>query len=159
MPLIIRDAQLEDSNAIQKIAQVTWNHTYDGLIPLEIQNDFLQSAYSDRAMKHRVENTLLIVAELDEEVVGYANVFVNEQGAELGAIYIYPEFQGRGIGTEMLKTVIGKVPGHSQLRVSVESGNTIGENYYIAKGFTLVEELEEDFAGHKLKTKRMVLEI
>ena len=157
--LLIRDAQLSDREAIQSVAQKTWHHTYEGLIPLEIQNDFLQTAYSDKAMHHRITNTQLVVAQWDQEVVGFANVFLNEQGAELGAIYIYPEYQGRGIGSELLKAGIDRVPNESQLLVSIESGNTVGVNFYKAKGFTLIEELDEDFAGHSLKTKRMKLEI
>ncbi len=157
--LLIRDAQLYDCEAIQSVAHKTWHHTYEGLIPHEIQNNFLQSAYSDKAMHHRITNTHLVVAQWDQVVVGFANVFVNEQGAELGAIYIYPEFQGKGIGSELLKVSIEKISNEAQLLVSVEAENRVGINFYKAKGFTLIEELDEDFAGHLLKTKRMMLKI
>ncbi|WP_406589770.1 N-acetyltransferase family protein [Bacillus atrophaeus] len=159
MELSIRNAERKDIKEIQKIAKVTWNHTYKGLIPLEIQNEFLRMAYSDKSMKKRVEKTILLVAEVNNKVVGFANAFTNENNAELSAIYIYPDSQGRGVGTKLLHEVIKELRGFSKITVDVESGNEVGEKYYFAKGFKLVEEFHDDFLGHKLKTKRLLLEI
>jgi ribosomal protein S18 acetylase RimI-like enzyme len=157
--IIIRKVELKDIPEVQKIAKVTWNHTYDGLIPRQIQDKFISSAYSDENMTIRVEKTLLFVAVLNEEVVGFSNFFLRDSQAVLGAIYIYPKEHGKGIGTKLLKAGINEFDHVSNIFVEVEVGNEVGENFYKAKGFDFVEEYEEDFYGHKLKTKKLVLKV
>ncbi|MER2000689.1 MAG: GNAT family N-acetyltransferase, partial [Lysinibacillus sp.] len=58
---------------VQKIAKISWNNTYEGIIPLSIQNSFLQNAYSDEMMKQRLENSYMYVAQVEGEIVGFAN--------------------------------------------------------------------------------------
>jgi len=156
--LLIRKAKLDDIPEIQQIAKETWHHTYEGLIPRQIQDEFIDSAYSDKNMPLRVEKTILLVAVLNEKVLGFSNFFLkNQQQAELGAIYIYPQEQGKGIGTKLLDAGIKELNSISELFVEVERGNKAGEDFYEAKGFNLVEEYDENFYGHMLKTKRMIL--
>ncbi|MFC0559200.1 GNAT family N-acetyltransferase [Halalkalibacter alkalisediminis] len=156
---VIRKATLEDISDVQKIAKETWNHTYEGLIPREIQDKFIESAYSDESMKRRVHHSLLLVATANNTVIGFANFFSRESEAILGAIYIYPKEQGKGIGSELLVAGIKELQSVSKIYVEVENGNETGEAFYQAKGFSLLEEYDDDFFGHILKTKRMVLEI
>lgn len=156
-----RKATIEDIEEIQRIAKVTWNHTYDGLIPEEIQQQFLAQNYSDDVMKRRLERSILFVAVVDNKVVGFANFFRkhNEKEAELGSIYVYPDQHGKGIGTKLLKTGIFELNGMANIFVNVEHQNTSGMNFYVAKGFKVVKEFEEDLAGTKVKMVRMVLQL
>ncbi|UCZ55204.1 GNAT family N-acetyltransferase [Bacillus shivajii] len=157
---MVRKATLEDLSAIQKIARETWHDTYDGLIPRDIQDKFVSRAYSDENMALRVEKTVLFVAEIKGEVVGFANFFRREsEEAELGAIYIYPVGQGKGIGSKLLDAGIHELHNVSKLFVEVEKGNESGERFYEAKGFEVVKEYDEDFYGHMLKTKQLILKL
>lgn len=157
----VRKATDADIAGIQKVAQVTWNHTYEGLIPEEIQHQFLTSNYSNEAMKRRIEHSLLLVAEVENNVVGFINFFQLQNGnnAELGSIYIYPEQHGQGIGTKLLNAGIDVLSGVSNLFVNVEHLNTSGKNFYIARGFKIINEYDEDLEGNKVKMIRMVLQL
>ncbi|WP_100372243.1 GNAT family N-acetyltransferase [Bacillus sp. FJAT-45037] len=157
--MVIRRAELKDIPEIQKVAKVTWNHTYEGLIPRLIQDKFINSAYSDENMPLRVEKTLLFVAVLNGKVVGFSNFFLRDSQAELGAIYIYPQEHSKGIGTKLLDAGINELDNVSNIFVEVEVGNKVGEDFYEAKGFDLVEEYEDEIYGHKLMTKKLVLKI
>jgi ribosomal protein S18 acetylase RimI-like enzyme len=159
MNILIRNAETKDILDIQQIAEVTWGETYKGLIPEEIQRKFLQFAYSQQSLENRVNHTLFLVAEIGDKVVGFANANPKKGVTELTAIYIYPHFQGKGIGTKLLEEVIHQLKGFSRLLVDVEVGNNIGEHFYQAKGFKLTEEFVDIFFGHKLNTKRMTLKI
>ena len=161
MAMNIRKMKYEDITQVQSIAKTTWHATYEGIIPLEIQNNFLQSAYNDDRMKQRLERSLLYVAEGDGEVVGFANYSqVSEDGkVELGAIYLYPEFQGKGIGSALLQEAIRNIEGMKEIYINVEKDNKIGMNFYEAKGFEIVEEFDDVLDGHILKTVRMVMKV
>ena len=152
---------LEDIKQVQNVAKATWNATYEGIIPLSVQENFLKSAYSEDIMKRRSEQSHLFVAIDNEKVIGFANFSpVNEEGkTELGAIYLYPGFQGKGLGSALLQKGINSLKHVKEIYINVEKENKIGKTFYEAKGFQVVEEFDDDFDGHVLKTIRMVLEI
>lgn len=149
----------EDTKQVQDVAKTTWNATYEGIIPLEVQENFLKSAYSDEMMKRRLERSHLFVALYNEKIVGFANFSpVNEEGkTELGAIYVDPEYQSKGIGSALLQKGITNFDNVKEIYINVEKDNKIGLTFYQAKGFQLVKEFDDEFDGHILKTIRMVL--
>lgn len=73
MNITIRKMHYEDTKQVQSIAKTTWNATYEGIIPLEVQNNFLKLNYSDDSMKQRIERSIVYVAEVEGKVVGFAN--------------------------------------------------------------------------------------
>ncbi|MEK4530288.1 GNAT family N-acetyltransferase [Solibacillus sp. FSL K6-1554] len=159
--VIIRTMHVEDIPQVQDVAKKSWNATYEGIIPFEIQEKFLKVAYNNDRMKQRLERSFLFVAEIDSNVVGFANFSpVNDVGkAELGAIYLYPEYQGKGIGSALLQKGINELEGVVEIYINVERDNEIGKSFYDAKGFQVLKEFDDDFEGHTLKTVRMVLNV
>ncbi|ASB90770.1 hypothetical protein S101395_04268 [Bacillus sonorensis] len=84
MEFHIRTMQKKDIPQVQHIAKISWNHTYEGIIPREIQEKFLDSAYNDERMKQRLNRSFLFVSEADGKIVGFANYSpVNEKGGNL----------------------------------------------------------------------------
>lgn len=156
---MIRKAELEDADGIRKVARVTWKATYQGLIPGEIQNRFLEAAYSDQNLMIRIEKTIFFVAEQGRSIIGFANARVKDGCAELSAIYVLPAHQGCGVGEKLLQAVVNRLTGLSRMVVDVEKGNCTGECFYQAKGFRVIREFEDDFMGYKLKTRRMQLSL
>ncbi|SHG18230.1 GNAT family N-acetyltransferase [Ornithinibacillus halophilus] len=161
MNFTIRKANQEDKKQVQDVATSSWHSTYEGIIPIEVQDNFLNAAYSDENMKYRIENSLLLVAEAEGKVVGFANFSpVNKEGqAELGAIYLKPDAQGKGIGTALLQHGINSLEDVKEIYINVERDNEIGKTFYEAKGFNVVKEFDDEFDGHILKTLRMVLKV
>ncbi|MFD0050514.1 GNAT family N-acetyltransferase [Actinomycetes bacterium NPDC127524] len=161
MEYMIREMQIEDISQVQHVAKTSWNSTYQGIIPLEIQESFLKTAYNDEMMQKRLEHSLFWVAEVNGEIVGYANFSaIKEEGkTELAAIYLNPEYQGKGIGTALLDEGIKQLDGVKEVYINVEKDNDIGTRFYKAKGFKIVSEFDDDFDGHILKTVRMVLKV
>ncbi|QQP10961.1 GNAT family N-acetyltransferase [Lysinibacillus agricola] len=160
MSSIIRHMQKNDIIFVQEIAKKSWHQTYEGIIPNDIQDRFLQTAYSSERLLGRLENSLFLVAILEDSIVGFANFSnVVDGEAELYAIYLLPETQGKGIGTALLREGINLLPDVTSLLVCVEKENAIGMNFYQAKGFKKLEEFDELFDGHLLKTVKLGLTI
>ena len=159
MTYTIRKMDYKDLQSVQRVAKISWNATYEGIIPLQIQTNFLEEAYSDEKMKLRLERSIVYVAQIAGEIVGFANYSNVRQGGkvELAAIYLYPEVQGQGIGSALLQIAKDELDGIKEIYMNVEEENTIGRNFYEAKGFTVIDQFEELFDGHLLKNIRMVL--
>lgn len=157
LTLIIRQMQENDITFVQEIARISWHHTYEGIIPRDIQDRFLQLAYSREPLIERLINSPFLVAIFDEWLVGFANFSNVTQGeAELHAIYLHPDMHGKGVGTALLQEGLRMLPNLSSLFVCVEKENKLGMHFYQAKGFVAIEEFDEQFDGHLLKTVKLV---
>jgi len=148
----------DDIAAVQQIAKISWNDTYENIIPIDVQNSFLQKAYSHAMMLKRLEKTYVYVAVHDEEVVGFANFTrVDDDGdSELTAIYILPTHQRFGYGKKLLAEGLKHIPKAQQLLVYVESDNQKGRSFYENNDFECIEEFDEYFEGHPLSTAKYV---
>jgi ribosomal protein S18 acetylase RimI-like enzyme len=148
----------DDIEAVQLIAKLSWQDTYEGIIPTAIQDLFVEKAYSRAMLMKRIEKTTMFVALKDEEIIGFANFTrIDEDGdVELTAIYIHPNYQKLGFGKQLLQTGLDQIHTANQLFVYVESLNEKGRLFYEANGFTLLEEFDEYFEGHPLCTAKYV---
>lgn len=155
MEFSIRKMKPVDIKQVQDVAITTWKATYEGIIPLEIQENFLKFAYNNERMKQRLERSIILVAEVNDKVVGFANfspINKEDRKVELSAIYLYP-------GSALLQEGIKVLDNVNEIYINVEKDNKIGRIFYEAKGFEVVKEFDDDFDGHILKTVRMVLKV
>lgn len=161
MSINIRKMTMEDIPKVQQVAKTSWQTTYEGIIPAHIQERFLNTAYSDVMMEKRLGNTLFLVAENQGEIIGFANfsVLKDVRKVELGAIYLYKEYQGQGVGTALLKEGIRHLKDVKKIYINVEKENQTGISFYKSKGFEIETEYDDVFNGHTLKTARMVLKV
>lgn len=159
MNVIIRKMKTIDIKAVQNLAHKVWNDTYDGIIPFEIQKNFLNMAYHEKMIYKRMHASLFFVIEIDKQIVGFANFqHANEKGqAELSAIYIDRNYQGLGLGTLLIETGIKNLKNLQTLYLDVEKENEVAKMFYASKGFKVHKEYEDNFEGHTLKTIRMCL--
>lgn len=80
-----------------------------------------------------IPNTDTWVADVDGCVQGFIALI----GNEIGAIFLQPDYHGRGIG----KALMDKAQElHDDLEVEVFKENSIGRKFYMHYGFKLVEE-------------------
>lgn len=88
-------------------------------------------------------NTDTWVAEIESEVKG----FIALMGNEVGAIFLQPNFHGKGIG----KLLMDKAQElHGNLEVEVFKANTIGRVFYSKYGFEQVEEKLHEPTGQQV---------
>ncbi|MDQ0160233.1 GNAT family N-acetyltransferase [Alkalibacillus salilacus] len=161
MSVTVRALDQNDFQSVREVAQASWHDTYDGILPRHVQDAFLIEAYNDYNMQQRLMRGGFWVAEDENGIIGFSNFTpVNEQGdADLVAIYMHPDHIGQGIGSMLLQTGIQQLMSLRYLYVDVEKENEVGMRFYEAKGFKVVKEFDEVFAGHTLSTVRMVLEL
>ncbi|OZM58332.1 hypothetical protein CIB95_01820 [Lottiidibacillus patelloidae] len=152
--MIIRAMDKRDISQVQHVAEVAWNDTYKGILPQDFIDKFVAKAYSSANLEKRLEETIFLVSDNNGHIEGFISV-TNEENAELAAIYLLPDYQGKGIGTQLLQEAINKLPKLVSMIVYVEKENGKGLNFYIAKGFQIEEEFNEELLGHKVSTVKL----
>lgn len=106
----IRSAQQSDAGSIAEVQWRTWQAAYLGLLPHEILIGFGQSqgnGFWQRVLDQTVDGDAVLVAELDQEIVGFISSGPIRQSisgyrGEFYALYVLPEAQGCGIGTTLI---------------------------------------------------------
>lgn len=158
MHLNIRKMVETDIPKVQYIAKKSWNATYQGIIPEDVQNRFLKVAYSDEMLKKRLDQ-IIFVAEHDEKIIGFINLKETEQPNtyDLSAIYILPDYQGKRIGSRLIAHSIEPIKNFEKTFLEVEKDNINAVNFYRKLGFKIVDEYNDDFDGHILRTLKMTL--
>lgn len=145
--LVIRFADLEDIPTIGYLAQQIWPVTYGAILP-EGQLDYmLDMNYSPESLNDQITKLhhRFLIAELDEEAVGYASFSASEDEGvyKLHKIYVLPQTQGLGVGRALLDFVIEQIleEGASALRLNVNRYNK-AKDFYEKQGFSITKEVD-----------------
>lgn len=76
--------------------------------------------------------------------VGFVVVKPVDDGLLLDHFYVHPAYQGRGIGSQVLRQVLAEADGHGRwVRVGALKGSD-SNRFYVRHGFELVEAAEWD---------------
>jgi len=102
-----------------------------------------------------LQNYTILVAELNDTVVGFIDYYVlpsiweKWDEATINYLFVHKNYQGRGIGAALLKEVIKQTDkmGIGELHVGTEKDNTRALQLYKKHGFTkkylLLERVKE----------------
>ena len=149
----------KDIPAVRRAAHRTWSDTYSDTIPEEVREKFLERAYSEAALGRRIKRDVFLVAEVDGEVVGFADFQpISRAEVYLGAIYVLPEHQNVGVGTRLLRAGTEQFPPSAAITLNVERANDRARSFYEAHGFRVTDETTEDLFGHESHELRMIRE-
>lgn len=159
MEIVIRNMVAADIEQIRHIATTSWHDTYKHSIPVDIQTNFLQRTYSNEALLERLENSHFFVAQIANQIVGFANLSLPDakQQVELGALYLLPSKKRKGVGSKLLKIGIKRIGKVKQVLVHVEKHNQAALQFYKQKGFVCIKEFDELFYNHPLQTIQLML--
>ena len=128
--LVVREASIDDVNGIIEVLKTIY-----------LQDE----AWARKALEKLLatENYVILVAELDREIVGFIDYYVlpsvwekwNE--ATINYLFIHKDYQGRGIGSKLLKEVIKQTDKMEimELHVGTEKENKRAIRLYKKHGF------------------------
>ena len=99
----------------------------------------------------QVEMGAVIVAELDDRILGFAVVLIDDDGAELDGLFVEPECWRKGIGAALVDVAVHEArrQGLSMMVIANPSAREFYENC----GFTLEGEAQTRF-GPALRMSR-----
>jgi ribosomal protein S18 acetylase RimI-like enzyme len=156
----VRDADIDDVREIQNVARTTWDRTYGESIPEGVRREFVSQAYSGDSLRHRLEANIFLVASHNGSVVGFADFRSRSSTeAELAAICVLPEMQGREIGARLLQAGISRFPLSTSFVLRVERDNTRARRFYETHGFRHAGDHAEEFCRHVIYEAEMILHL
>jgi N-acetylglutamate synthase-like GNAT family acetyltransferase len=162
----IRPVKMNDVQGIQRVAQLTWNHTYGTIYTDDFINSFLEQAYSNNSIEATIsrdekrEIRKFMVAESESGIIGYAQLTVTKDGeAELLRMYVLPAFQGSGIGKAFLRNLIETDNTLTRVFAWVEKENKTGTFFYQSNGFLFEEDKEEATDGQVIRLNKYVKQV
>jgi GNAT superfamily N-acetyltransferase len=142
--MLLRAAKIQDAMAVARVHVRSWQAAYRGLLPAEYLDGLKPE---DRAGRYVFENPdtakpWTIVAEVDGLIAGFATTAPArdadvEGWGELYALYVDPDYWGRGIGAELMKAARARLVelGFQQATLWVMKGNSRAERFYAIDGW------------------------
>ena len=159
--VIINRAKTEDAEAIMTLKRAAWLKTYPsaehGVTVADIDKQFPESNMpaAIENWRHGIadetdgSDRMTFVARLDGKVVGYTSPHISDGQHRLGALYVSPDIQGKGVGGQLLRKALDwHGPEHDvYLHVLSYNDRAIGfyEHYGFQKtGVEIPEEVDEN---------------
>ena len=155
----IEPAKVEDVSEIKQVLSETWRATYQS---------FLSQATIDTVTSvwHNPER---LTAEIQDPRI-YFGVARSNSGAILGLttvrkmsddlvvlarLYIHPQYQRQGIGSQLLQAGVSAFPAVRTIRLEVEANNRSAYTFYQHHGFHETASQEERVEGDVIQVKVM----
>ncbi|PNZ68918.1 GNAT family N-acetyltransferase [Staphylococcus croceilyticus] len=146
----VREATANDVVAIRDVATKAWYNTYLNIYAASTINELLAASYNESHLKKRLEEQLFLVAEEEEEIVGFAN-FIYGKELYLSAHYVHPESQHKGHGTSLLEKGLEHFQGkYDVVYLEVDNKNEGAIKYYQNHGFEIVRSYQPEMYGEQL---------
>ncbi len=161
--VIVRPLQESDAPKIRAVALEAWQYTYRKIFDQKFIENFVNQNYAEEAIASlfpRIQSGSMFfdVAEYGSRIIGFCNLGINNQSAELYRIYLRPAFIGQGIGQKMLELCEKFVTEHglNSYFCFVHKDNEIGKRFYLKSGFRHVLEKDREdewFMENTIKIK------
>lgn len=141
----IRQAKPEDGAAVREVALRSLEASYT-LSPQTIESAVKQW-YDDEAMAEKLDDPelLVLVAERDGDIVGFAEGDIVEEGGDGDLLWLHvdPDFRGEGVGDRLFDAVYDRLMemGATRLRGRVLRDNPGGNDFYENQG--LIRAVDE----------------
>jgi ribosomal protein S18 acetylase RimI-like enzyme len=169
-----RIEEQSDVRGLIRAHGLAWREAYDGLLPPEILQSQPVDPSEEEVQRWREdlrENREGVLVAVDDEGVvrGFTDIrwgesetkaFVDEDEADLKAIYVEPEWWGEGIGTALLERGVAALPESTDaVRLEMFAENDTARRFYESKGFEQTDTGEYELAGESYPTAIYTLQL
>ncbi|MET8994095.1 GNAT family N-acetyltransferase [Amycolatopsis sp. NPDC004169] len=127
---MIRPATVADADAIGEVHVRSWQAAYEGLIPADFLARLSASSRAAAWARRIGDGGPVLVVEEEGVVVGFAAF----GPSQLYALYLLPEFWGRGLGRALHDRVVAEMSGDSAI-LWVLATNERAKAFYVRQGW------------------------
>lgn len=137
----VRPATGGDAAAIHDVARAAWEADYPDIVSRENATAAVEDWYDTDRIREAVDDpgTLVLVAETDGEVVGFAHAALSSERAtgSILRLYAHPDHRRSGVGSELLSETVDELRDREVERVEamVLAENEPGNDFYREAGF------------------------
>ena len=153
MDISIRLLKKDELGLIRQIADVVWPVTFAPILSKEQIAYMMQMIYAPEVMDREYDEGVQFRCVFDgEKPIGY--ITMGPCGSLAGTMklhkcYLLQEYQGKGIGSMMLKEAmrLAAEQGYRRLRLNVNRNNEKAIRAYTRNGFKTVETVDNPIGG------------
>ena len=140
MAITFSTATPSDADAIAGLLATSWTATYGSyLTPDDLSAVAQEWHHPDRLRRQMSDPRFeFLVARTDTGVlVGVATVARSDDGTTIAVLrlYVLPDYQGRGIGSQLLDRSLAAFPNARRIELQVAEGNPAGISFWTDRGF------------------------
>ncbi|UHQ98761.1 GNAT family N-acetyltransferase (plasmid) [Natrinema zhouii] len=147
----IRRATSEDTGEIRAVAASSWRTDYPNILNREAIEEGVEEWYNSEQIASELaeDDAILLVAEIDDKVVGFTHAVRRQRTGFILRVYVNPDYRKQGIGTELFASARDALltRGVDDIRAMVLAGNEPGNVFYKTVGFEKVDEEETVIGG------------
>jgi ribosomal protein S18 acetylase RimI-like enzyme len=140
-----------DGDAVFAVAQAAWHFTYAAIFDPAFIDQFTRTNYAPERLNAlaplvATQEIFFDVAVDGDQVIGFCNMGLTPQGAQLFRIYLHPSAIGQGIGAALLQRgeEFVRARGLTTYSCFVHSRNELGKRFYERQGFRHRAELDQE---------------
>lgn len=142
----VRTAGAADLPAVRDLLGETWHATYDTIYGVVRVSEITASWHSVEALRPRLTrpNSEFLVADDGARLGGmaFAAAGPDKKLVVLHQLYVRPDCQRHGIGSDLLGEIEASFPEAERLRLEVEEANVAAVDFYRSKGFAAAGRTE-----------------
>ena len=149
----IKKAALSDCSIIKKISETTILDVYPHYYPKGAVDFFLEHHSKENIKNDILKNQVFLWADEDQDIAGTVTIKKNE----ICRLFVLPEYQGRGYGTELLdyaEKMIFKNYAEIILAASFPAKTLYQKRGYHEIEFHVMETKEDDYLCYDVMVKR-----
>ena len=152
-------ATAQDAEGIQEVFYRTWLATYPneevGITVEDIEDRFKDRQSEEKLTKRRKEilnptDGIMLIAKENNEIIGLCRIGKRGDNNQLQAIYVLPEYQGRGIGKLLWSEAQKFLDSKKDTIVQVATYNENAIDFYGKLGF---QDTKKRFSDEKFTMK------
>ena len=150
----VRAAGIPDIPEVARLSGIIWNRCYADILSRQQIDYMLVLMYSPETIRSEMDNGISYCLVSDGgRAVGYLSFgkirHHGQDAMKLHKIYLLPEKQGRSIGSESLKYVVGKTSEAklSVLMLCVNKNNAAAIRFYERNGFRIADSIVSDIGS------------
>jgi len=161
----IYSAVPNDGKGLVRVSRITWLATYPNKKFGITVKDLAQRAEFEKERIKRWrknikenKNRKTWVAKVRREIVGFCGANKENNTHEIGAIYVLPKYQGKGVGKRLIGKAFAWLGDRKNITVKVASYNTPSIKFYESVGFKKAGVVKKS-QWHKLPSGKLLPEI
>jgi ribosomal protein S18 acetylase RimI-like enzyme len=151
----ILKATPEDAQGIVDVQRDTWFATYPneeyGITLDDIKSRDWDNPERAKRWGRTIENMSdkahTWVVKVEDKVVGFCSALKGENKNEIRAIYLLPEYQGKGAGKKLISTALDWLGSEKDVSLEVVKYNKQAIDFYKRMGFEVGQDLPPQPAG------------
>jgi ribosomal protein S18 acetylase RimI-like enzyme len=147
-PLVVRTAVVADAPSIAAIGRVAFPAVHNDVVGPEFAAVVVEQTYSIEALTECITRCTsaidaeFLVAEQDDDVIGYLHYDSEGPEPELHRIYVDPGRKRGGVGSALMRELHARLPPDREYVLLVAEANTDAQAFYQRRGLVVERKVE-----------------